>query len=68
MHAGYDFGRDIDSMLYTKKAKAEVPVPEVSMDEENESETEPMAQEEDDKPKVTLLVSCMQVPCFVGGH
>ena len=52
-----NFGRDIDSLLHTKKAKAEVPVPEVSMDEKSESETEPMAQEEDSQPKITLLVS-----------
>ena len=52
-----DLGRDIDSLLYTKKAKAEVPVPEVSMDEESESEAEPVAQEEDSRPKITLLVS-----------
>ena len=56
-----NFVRDIDSLLHTKKAKAEVLVPEVSMDEEEregESETEPMAQEnEDNQPKITLLVS-----------
>ena len=54
-----NFVRDIDSLLHTKKAKAEVLVPEVSMDEgERESEAEPMAQEnEDNQPKITLLVS-----------
>ena len=52
-----NFVRDIDSLLHTKKAKAEVLVPEVSMNE-GESEAEPMAQEdEDNQPKITLLVS-----------
>lgn len=55
----YYFVRDIDSLLHTKQAKAEVSVPEVSMDEGSESEAEPMTHEEEDEnqPKVTLLVS-----------
>ena len=55
--------RDIDSLLHTKRAPAEVVVvPEVAMDEdkEGESEPEPMANDEEDndnQPKITLLVS-----------
>ena len=56
--------RDIDSLLHTKRAPAEVVVvPEVAMDEdkEGESEPEPMANDEeednDNQPKIILLVS-----------
>ena len=57
------FIRDIDSLLHTKRAPAEVVVvPEVAMDEdkEGESEPEPMANDEEDndnQPEITLLVS-----------